>query len=414
MIRINYPYILIIAGLIGALLPIFKAWTGLPLYFPSFLTLLFLFFLKKPSLINERLIIYFGLLFTYLIFLHNNLLNLDFCLRYILPYLFIYSTLHFLLHQIAKKDLKRLAYFSFFIMILRSVTGIIVENFYPMAARSLTGGDDNIHLYDSLSKFGVGSYGYATGLIFIYPVLIALLKENKDKLIKICIVSFIIISIVYLIKTAFTTALIFSAFSILGAILLTKNLKRNILLIFFISITGIIINSKVVTDALLGYSKDIFIENNVITTKINEIEESILYDEPTGDIETRSYLYQKSINAFLSEPIFGTGLESTIGGHATWLDFLGMFGLLGTTLFILIFFTLFKKVKLLIPSRYHLYYSFAFILYFPLGFLKNCSGPEILFMMFLISPMIAFLNLRADRNSFKNSEQKIIESRGKI
>ena len=400
MITKNLAYILIILGLIGALLPIFKAWTGIALYYPSFALLSFLYLFRNSNFFNNRTIIFLLIFLIYIFTFHFNLFTLPFLIRYFFPFFFITATLFYLINSKKVKILKWIAIISFSILVFRAITGIIVEALFPMSARMFTANDD-IEQYDYLAKLGLGTYGYATGLIFVYPLLISLIKTNIPHKFKILIISFFILSITFLIETAFATALIFSILSLLGALLFSKNFKRNIFLVVFLLISLFIINTDVLTDKLLEFSKEAFVDNKVLTTKVNEIEESITYGVPTGDVDTRSNLYQKSWNAFITEPIIGTGSETTIGGHATWLDLLGMIGIAGTILIALIMFSVYNDVKKLIPRKHHFYFSFAFLIYIPLGLLKNCSGPEIIYMLFIVAPSLVFLNTNAyvDKNS---------------
>jgi len=65
--------------------------------------------------------------------------------------------------------------------------------------------------------------------------------------------------------------------------------------------------------------------------RIKAADAGIILSGSTADLKdasVRMQQYENDINSFLANPIFGTkGDNSTIGGHSTWIDLLGMYGL---------------------------------------------------------------------------------------
>lgn len=366
-----------------------RAWIEIPFYFPSLLTFIFLAIIKFPSFLKDISIILIFSFSIYLFAFHFNQLNYSNIVHLILPLFFISLIISFLKNRNDNSEKKFIIILSLSIIVIRSITGLYVESLYPTSARSMTGDLLN-DLEPLLMRLGIASYGFCTGLIFLYPLFIFYLKIEGPIKYKIFIVIVISLTLYLNIQTAFTTAFIFSILAIIASILLSSDLKKNIIVVLFLIITLFVLNSESTTIYLIEKSKIWFSNNEVISIKINEIEESLKYDEAEGDISTRASLYKLSWNTFLQNPLFGSGNELEVGGHASWLDLLGLYGIFGTGLFLWLLFNLFKHSCDLLPKNIRYYYYISFILYMCIGIIKACLGIEIFLMLFVISPSLHY------------------------
>lgn len=138
-------------------------------------------------------------------------------------------------------------------------------------------------------------------------------------------------------------------FNILGTILIVvfpKVKRRAHLVMFFLIIALIFAVLAANAVDILEYLGDLDFMPRLLKIKIDDV--IVLISEGTQsklqDVDVRLEQYKLGINAFVSNPLFGTmGDSSAIGGHATWIDFFGLFGIF-SIVFIIWFFDLFKWV----------------------------------------------------------------------
>lgn len=112
--------------------------------------------------------------------------------------------------------------------------------------------------------------------------------------------------------------------------------------------------------------------------------------------DRRDELAEYSLTTFRENMVFGIGYKTygygIIGCHQEWQDMLGVFGIVGTSIFALLMFHLFNYVKRNIDNIIDLHsFYIAMILFLILGFLNPCLNLPVLFAVFVIAPNISLL-----------------------
>jgi hypothetical protein len=241
------------------------------------------------------------------------------------------------------KDYKGLANVSFltlFFILITSITSIIGINLNPGVVRLMATsiGAGEMHLFHRQS--GIGEYSEFASMIFLMPTLVFFLKNEKSLIkIKVLVIIIILVFVYALYKSEFTTALMLSIMLILMSFLLKKGFKHSMVIISFIfGILMFVFNNQVAS--IFYYISENFAEGTIIANRLVDVGQIFeLADYTPGSEETyftktRLTLSMESVNAFLVNPLIGSTWG---GGHATWLDRLGAFGLLGFFPWIIIF-----------------------------------------------------------------------------
>lgn len=241
------------------------------------------------------------------------------------------------------KDYKGLAWVSLIallFLLITSITSIIGINLYPGVVRLMatTEGAGEMHFF--YRQIGIGSYSEFASMIFLMPALVFFLKEKSSKIQFKALGALIILVFIYaLYKSEFTTALILSIMLILMSFLSNKKLNRSVLIISLIfGVFMFVLNNYLAN--VFYYISDNFAEGTIITRRLVDVGQIFEFADYTpGSEETyftrsRLSLSMESVNAFLVNPLVGSGWG---GGHATWLDRLAAFGLLGFFPWLIIF-----------------------------------------------------------------------------
>ena len=104
----------------------------------------------------------------------------------------------------------------------------------------------------------------------------------------------------------------------------------------------------------------------------------------SGNIILRLELYWKSITAFFNNIIMHNYTNTSVGGHSTWFDFLGIYGILA---FFYIFFwaRLYKNSKVQ-SDKHRDIIILCFIYYFLLGLINTNIAINIIIDLLIIVP----------------------------
>jgi hypothetical protein len=106
------------------------------------------------------------------------------------------------------------------------------------------------------------------------------------------------------------------------------------------------------------------------------------------DFNERLGLYVDSINVFSNNILVGAlSGNGEIGGHSTWFDFLGAFGLISLPIF-LFFIRSYKYVTKNLSSRILPFVAICFVYILVLGFVNTIYSPRLLLTLFIFVPFI--------------------------
>lgn len=148
-----------------------------------------------------------------------------------------------------------------------------------------------------------------------------------------------------------TTALMLAVlFLVIGFLTNVSDIRRNFRKIIIIGIIVLpIAASDDVQLAVLDAAETVLGSESVFAEKIEEFRYSIENEgKMTGDMQGRMDRYNKSLDMFFTNPLWGTNTKP--GNHASLIDRLGAFGLLGFIPLMLFFWYSLKHISTYLPA----------------------------------------------------------------
>lgn len=236
-----------------------------------------------------------------------------------------------------KKSLRRMAFIIILSLLLTSVTTIIGNNNFPHASRMIAASlsTDDSALYAFYMSLNIGSFAFVYTLVLIIPYLIFLFR-NKCVNRLLVLPSFLII-VVAIFVSEFATAFLFLLITIILLFVFPKSLdKKHFTRMVILAIIVLITSDLFLSPFLNRLSK--VVDNEVLSIRLQHLSDFSSNDdeyEMYGDIEARSDLYLKSIDAFRKSPLWGGSRK--VGGHSFVFDNMGRFGIIGILGMIIMF-----------------------------------------------------------------------------
>jgi hypothetical protein len=304
------------------------------------------------------------------------------------------------------KNEKRIPIFlliAFSIVIIRLVTAIKAEIMIPNIARnSATGMYEDIPEFDLI---GAGSYQFINGLIFMVLPIIYVLRSSAVIRKKIIYSIVALLSLVSIIYTGWTTALIM--FAILVGIGLSPRKTKYVLLYMFLLF--IILFITVYSDIDLQLLEKIYESNNTIYDKIVDIKIAMNENEAGGQLLTRQTLYLQSVDVFGANPLLGD-VYAENGAHSFWLDHLANFGIIGTIPLLIAYISVIVTSLKNVPDGYRRYHFINAIIFVIFGCVKNIAGYEFMLFLCVLGPLMLNKNGGGKRqNKSAHGIQKVFK-----
>ena len=253
----------------------------------------------------------------------------------------------FLFNKEKYEMLKKLAVAVLLMLVITGITtfaGLIV---YPELARDLAAfSNDNI--IGISTRYNIGGYDIVYCVVLAIPLYCLVIEKKVTAGIKKFLeILIFIISLIFIVKTQYTTAMLLGIVSC-GMIIVIR--KFDIKRLGVLALLGLVILSVYKGEISNGLIKASYnIESQSISQRLEELSKSLDGGKVTGeDMTERGNAYGKSIEAFSEHPILGTWISSDnieLGGHSTILDLMAGVGLPG---FLLILYTFFYIEKLLL------------------------------------------------------------------
>ena len=253
----------------------------------------------------------------------------------------------FLINRNMFQFMKKLALSIMIMMLITGITSFIGLNIYPELARDLAAfSSDNIIRISTM--YNVGGYDFTYCVVISIPIFCLLAEKKLSPLAKrILEILFAVVSIMFVVKTQYTTALLLAIVSYGMIIIIRKfDLKR----LCVIAVLGFLVLSGFKGEIENGLSyMAMNIESQSISQRLNELSKTLEGKSVTGeDITERGNAYGKSINAFVENPILGTWVTSDnlekLGGHSTILDLMAGIGIIAFLFIIYTFYHIEKKM----------------------------------------------------------------------
>ena len=289
---------------------------------------------------------------------------------------------------IVREDNKKLARNALLLTLvvysITAITTIIGCSLYPGASRLITDTFQDEAYRSFLKSFNIGDYQFVYTIALATPVLLFFLKYRTGN--PILAILFIVLFIYTIYSTEFTTALLFSVFSLALAFVPKSYNVKKLLLISGILLTIIILSFDYLIVLLQDVSE--MIQSDVVSQRFVELSEGLSGDtlSEETDFAVRMDVWQKSWNAFTNNPLWGTYGKG--GGHSLVLDTIGDFGFIGMFALIMSFRSLYTLfVRPYAKNDIYMFTSFLFLLTFVFSFFN--TGVKFFVFSFII-PITAF------------------------
>ena len=117
------------------------------------------------------------------------------------------------------------------------------------------------------------------------------------------------------------------------------------------------------------------------------------------DLNSRLKLYNKSIDSFKNNILIGSFGENKVGGHSTWLDFIGLYGLFSILLFIYLY-NIYKFTKKRIIQKGVGGFNIIWLYFIILGVINTVLFAKIFLTLLLIIPLM--INLMYSNSKKRN------------
>lgn len=323
------------------------------------------------------------LIFFYVIvwfFINLEVLGLERDIRNVLSNLLLFSPVYifdYFKYINRNNNIKFLFNINLFIILFVCVRGIITSTKIPNIMRFLAWGDIPVE-FAEWRYLGIGGYGFAYSMVFISAGLVLLytklsnMQIKKVFFFKVIILSAIIILFSAQIEHQYTIAIALQCMLVLVIYIYNKqfaNKKRlfKFLLIILLIISAMLYSEKIIVGNMFNYISEISSTLapkgiNFINSRFKQLSEFFLTDatsvEKLDGVTGRFYVYKLSFDTFIHNPLIGvisfraldegTDLwqaNNLVGGHSMLLDSLARYGLIFTSILIILIWYLFKDLS---------------------------------------------------------------------
>lgn len=199
---------------------------------------------------------------------------------------------------------------------------------YPGAARVLASNTFAQYGLDRYRRMGTGGFDFIYSLVLLAPVCLAVILRTK-RTVRLLTVAFLALVVLNILLSGYTTAILLLVLT--PVLFLCMANKRSIVIgIALIPVALWVFQAYRAEFANLLYDLAEQFGSKAVEGHIIELAD-ILAQKSSVDELARVEHYKKSVDAFLSSPLFGVYMTSGAGavsGHSTLLDLLGGGGLL--------------------------------------------------------------------------------------
>ncbi len=296
----------------------------------------------------------------------------------------------YLLNTNNRKAMKAFLIMIGVMFIITMITTCIGVLNHPLAARVLaTSISTTDPYYVELMKENVGGFTTVYQAVLMFPLLICLFKNRILKLLPMLLLTVLVVYMV--IKTEYTMALLFLAFSFILFLFPQKKLNsKNIILLMIFVVVGVFVMRPVIADICRSLSK--VIDSYAVSQRfiymadeLNGVETETI----TGD---RLMKYEISMKAFARDPLFGNFMKikgGYAGGHSYFLDNMAAFGIIGIGCMGMFFRQIY--VKFYKPFREQKYYGYMIYVFITAILFSVFNTLYFSFVTAVIVPMFAYV-----------------------
>lgn len=328
----------------------------------------------------------FILLFIMYIF-HNSSLTKSYIMFFV--YLVIISaiSIYYQFDNDGRKILYKVWLFDVFAVVFNTFLKIKSN---PLVIRNMSA---NASVFESLfggKLYGVASFSnilcYIVIMLFLYSKIMNKRKNfNKGDLIG-CIVLLLLI-----LKSQIA---ILIAFALIGLGLITlvsffKDIRK--LLVFFFLITLLFVGIYKYIPGMLSYISTIEVLPELLRVKALDVAWIISgSSNKLMDATIRMQQYENDIKCFIANPLLGTLGDSTnIGGHSTWIDLLGMYGI--SSMIVMIWhFGIMKRIVKSVANEDKIMVTIIVIIFSIIGIIDPIFFQNVYMVFIFVIPYISW------------------------
>lgn len=314
---------------------------------------------------------------------------------------------YFLLRSKDEMLVKGMVYMIMIIIIVNAIGSSVVETILPGSIRACvteyhTTGSHELAM--TFYKYGMASYELSHAIPTIIPILVFGIKVVQRFRFKILLISVLAACLILCFLGGSTTALILGVLGLVISMLTRPKKGKGQLVVFalFSIVFLLIMNNDALVVSLLERIDDLVGNEGPFHSKIIDFEDSILYGETSEGVGGRQALYTMSINAIISNPIFGTNSD-IIGHHSTLLDHWACLGLIGFIPYVLFIYRQIMESGKFLSDNSRLFYIEGAIIAIVMLFVKSMDGWESWLFLFVVLPLLARY---LESISFVNSNTK--------
>lgn len=285
----------------------------------------------------------------------------------------------YLIREKDKKAVRRMVIIIAISILVTAITTYFGCLTHPGASRDVAAklSTSDSALYALYMSLNIGSFSFIYAMVLLTPLLIYAIK---DKLIKrwIGLVALLIV-LMAVVYSEYTTALLCILISLIILFVFPKQLKTKHFIIMVIVTAVFMYASAWLLTPFLDVLGNL-IGGEFTSVRLQELSSFSANEQSylEGDMGARSELYMKSINSFLSSPVWGSS-SAQVGGHSYVFDNMAKFGLIGIVGMIMMFWAVFKCFYA--PFKQQKWYGhilFSFFMVILLAFLNPKDNLSVL------------------------------------
>lgn len=283
---------------------------------------------------------------------------------------------------------------AFIVTIVTTIVGLISN---PGAARwlaTVSSPDDPRYIMYGMQN--MGGYELIYSVILLYPLVVFAYKQKKLNVVQTLCLSIGIFFLVLL--SEYTTAFLLFLLTTLLFLVKRDLRKSHLVLLMIVAVIFSVLFSNAISQLLTGLAE--LLDSEIISTRLQALAGGRTGLETAED--NRMGLYLKSLNTFLSHPLFGTFLQggTGIGGHSFILDMLAQYGMLGVA----VLFCMYRKIYTLFYKQYSNRQGYGYVLwtFWQTLFLSCINTGMWLYVLTLYVPIILWIIYGVGEKSNEN------------
>jgi len=257
---------------------------------------------------------------------------------------------------------------------------------------------------DFFQSIGIQPYGFFYGLAIIIPPIVYyllnmkhLLRSKNNKIKMLTAISIIYISFI---QANYATAFLLAAVGIILAFIGYRRFTKYKYVAYILLGLMFFTPSSWIADTILEVS-NVAENNSILQKRLIDLSHTLSGEEDTH-VSARLDRIPLLIENFLSSPIWGTGVELS---HNFLFDVLSAFGLIGLSMYFLVFFKFYKYNVKIFDRQSAFYFFLVFLLFAIYAPLKGGPGGIMYYFIFALSPLFIYIIQYNKANHLNQTEQ---------